>query len=78
MPEILGITGEETLESVGRKYKLTSRELELLSIACSGLSNPDIAKKLYISESTVKQHLSHIYKKLNVKNRYELIKKIKL
>lgn len=79
MPEIIGISdSSESWEGIGKKYKLTSRELELLSVVCSGLSNPDIAKKLYISESTVKQHLSHIYKKLNVKNRYELIKKINI
>lgn len=80
MPEILGITVEQkdTWESIAKEYKLTSRELELLSLVCRGMSNPDIAEKLYISESTVKQHLSHIYKKTNVKNRYELIQKIKL
>ncbi len=80
MPEILGITvgQEDTWESIAKKYKLTSRELELLTLVCRGMSNPDIAGKLYISESTVKQHLSHIYRKTNVKNRYELIQKIRL
>lgn len=80
MPEILGITDEheKRWELIAKKYKLTSRELELLTAVYRGLSNPDIAKKLYISESTVKQHLSHIYKKTNVKNRYELIQKIRL
>lgn len=79
MPEVLGIKyeQEEAWESFAKEYKLTSRELELLTNVCKGLSNPDIAKKLFISESTVKQHLSHIYKKTNVKNRYELIQKIK-
>lgn len=79
MPEILGIKDEheEAWEAFAKEYKLTSRELELLTNVCKGLSNPDIAKKLFISESTVKQHLSHIYKKTNVKNRYELMQKIK-
>ena len=79
MPEILGITDtqEKDWETVAREYKLTSRELEVLIVTFSGLSNPDIAKKLYISESTVKQHLSHIYRKMGVKNRYELLQKIK-
>lgn len=80
MPEILGITDahENDWEAIARDYKLTSRELEVLVVVCSGLSNPDIAQKLYISESTVKQHLSHIYRKINVKNRYELLQKIKV
>lgn len=79
MPEVLGITDEheKAWEMLARQYKLTSRELELLTVLHSGLSNPDIARKLFISESTVKQHLSHIYKKMGVKNRYELLQKIK-
>lgn len=80
MPEMLGITDEnkEIWDQLAKQYKLTSRELELLAVMGEGLSNPDIAKKLYISESTVKQHLSHIYKKTNVKNRYELMQKFKM
>lgn len=37
-----------------------------------GLSNPDIAAQLYVSRSTVKAHLSHVYAKLGVANRTQL------
>ena len=80
IPEILRVsdTKEAAWEILAKEYKLTARELELLGFIYSGASNPDIAEKMFISESTVKQHLTHIYKKLNVKNRYELIQKIKV
>lgn len=80
IPEVLGVSDRKEVawEILAKEYKLTSRELELLGFIYSGASNPDIAEKMYISESTVKQHLTHIYKKLNVKNRYELIQKIKI
>lgn len=80
IPEALGITDdkEKEWEMIARDYKLTSRELEILTVAHRGLSNPDIADALCISESTVKQHLSNIYRKTGVKNRYELLQKIKI
>ncbi len=48
---------------------LTARETEILKHLVQGMSNQDIGKKLVISETTVKNHLAHIFKKLNVSNR---------
>ena len=48
---------------------LTSREKEVLELIAEGLINREIAKKLYISEKTVKNHVSNIFKKLNVSDR---------
>ncbi|MCC3291042.1 response regulator transcription factor [Arthrobacter sp. zg-Y1110] len=48
---------------------LSSRELELLELLATGLGNRAIARKLFISEATVKTHLVHIYEKLGVDNR---------
>lgn len=48
---------------------LTSREIEVLNLIAEGLLNKEIAKKLYISEKTVKNHVSSIFKKLNVCDR---------
>jgi DNA-binding NarL/FixJ family response regulator len=48
---------------------LTARELEILSLTASGLPNGRIAKRLWVSEQTVKFHLSNIYRKLGVANR---------
>ncbi|HEY9059664.1 MAG TPA: response regulator transcription factor [Pseudobacteroides sp.] len=48
---------------------LTSREIEVIGLIAEGLINKEIAKKLYISEKTVKNHVSNIFKKLNVSDR---------
>lgn len=56
------------------KIKLTEKEREIIQLVCEGLSNKEIAKKVYISEQTVKAHLHKIFQKLNVKNRSQLIK----
>jgi DNA-binding NarL/FixJ family response regulator len=50
-------------------YGLTDRELEVLQEVAQGLSNKDIAAKLFISQKTVKNHLSNIFQKLEVSDR---------
>ncbi|KAA9395707.1 response regulator transcription factor [Kocuria coralli] len=47
---------------------LTSRELEVLELAASGLSNRDLARRLLVSEATVKTHLHHAFIKLRAEN----------
>jgi DNA-binding NarL/FixJ family response regulator len=61
---------ESDLEKVTKL--LTTREIELLKLAASGLSNLEIAQKLYISEGTTKVHLHNIYEKLQLKSRVAL------
>ncbi len=58
------------------EYDLTQREYDVLKLICEGLSNEEIAKKLYISKNTVKTHIRNIYEKLNVTNRREIFKKL--
>jgi len=60
------------------KYELTSREQEVLELIVSGKSNNEIAEELFISINTVKKHLTHIFKKTEVKNRTELTSVIML
>lgn len=48
---------------------LTTREIEVLGLIAEGMINKEIAKQLYISEKTVKNHVSNIFKKLNVSDR---------
>ncbi len=50
---------------------LTRRELEILRLVAEGHSNAELAKMLWVTEQTVKFHLSNIYRKLNVSNRTE-------
>ncbi len=52
---------------------LTPRELEILREVAKGKSNKEIGETLYISESTVKTHISNIFQKLGIKNRSEAI-----
>jgi LuxR family maltose regulon positive regulatory protein len=54
---------------------LSERELEVLSAIAAGLSNQETARRLYISERTVKWHASNIYGKLQVSNRTEAVAK---
>jgi DNA-binding NarL/FixJ family response regulator len=49
--------------------RLTAREREVLMLIAEGMINKEIASKLYISEKTVKNHVSNIFKKLNVSDR---------
>ena len=48
---------------------LTPRELDVLKLVANGLSNPDIARRLGLSEHTVKRHLANILRKLNLPSR---------
>lgn len=52
--------------------QLTSRELEVLRLAATGISNPQIAARLQISVNTVKAHIKSILDKLNLENRTQL------
>jgi DNA-binding NarL/FixJ family response regulator len=54
-----------------RECGLTARELEILRLAATGASNARIAAQLYVTEQTVKFHLSNVYSKLGVANRTE-------
>jgi predicted ATPase/DNA-binding CsgD family transcriptional regulator len=48
---------------------LTPRELDVLKLVAQGLSNPDIARRLFLSEHTVHRHLANILRKLNLSSR---------
>jgi len=52
---------------------LTDREIQVLRLVCCGSSTEYISKKLFISKSTVKNHLKNIYQKLEAKNRIEAV-----
>lgn len=63
-----GSTFTQSKESIA-EFGLSKRELEVLDLINLGLSNQEIAEKLFISLSTVKTHTSNLYSKLGVKNR---------
>ncbi|MFB2879424.1 response regulator [Floridanema aerugineum] len=51
---------------------LTPREQDVLRLIKNGLTNREIAKELYISEGTVKTHVTHLFDRLNLRNRAQL------
>ena len=52
---------------------LSNRESEVAELVTKGLSNKEVANQLFVTEKTVKFHLTNIYKKMNVKSRAQLI-----
>ena len=73
VPETPFVLDEQQLAKSG----LSKRELEILGLIDEGLSNQQIAGRLFVSENTVKKHVSNIYFKLDVERRTEAIKKAK-
>jgi ligand-binding sensor domain-containing protein/DNA-binding CsgD family transcriptional regulator len=66
----------ENLDGVIEAYDLTAREREILRMVLQGANNKDIERKLFISGSTVRNHITNIYRKLDVRNRLELINRV--
>ena len=57
----------------GRALRLTERELEVLRLVAKGLNNREVAKELFISENTVKNHVRNILEKLQLHSRMEAV-----
>ncbi len=68
---------QQKLESEIDKYQLTDREIQILQNLAYGLTNKEISDKLFLSEGTVKNYISNIYHKLEVKDRTHAILKAK-
>lgn len=64
-------------DGAGRGVTLTRREMEVMDLLTCGLRSQEIAETLNISIETVKVHIQHIYRKLGVKNRVEMILSMK-
>lgn len=60
---------EERLKGLG----ITKRELEILELIAQGMSNREIAEKLFVSENTVKTHSSRLFDKLSAKRRTQAV-----
>ena len=56
-----------------RSARLTSREMDVLACIAKGFSNQDIAQALFVSEKTVKNHLTNIFRKLHINDRTQAL-----
>ncbi|WP_274650741.1 response regulator transcription factor [Paenibacillus humicola] len=74
-PVVKSGTGGESVASNGSKVRiqLTDRELEVLRLLMDGLSNKEMAGRLFVSETTVKNHLSGIFAKMDVRDRTQAV-----
>ncbi|HEY5262413.1 MAG TPA: response regulator transcription factor, partial [Solirubrobacteraceae bacterium] len=72
---LLGVLAPRVSERLTESglQKLTPRELEILELVANGLSNGDIAQRLGLCDKTVKSHLSHLFSKLAVRDRAQLV-----
>ncbi len=68
-------SGQQTRPSmINEQYSLTNREGEIFTYLMSGSPESEIAQELGISPSTLKKHMQHIYRKLGISTRWELLK----
>lgn len=70
------VGGNAAPSSPGGFMDLTPREREVAELVAIGRSNTEIAKTLFVTESTVKKHLTRVFEKLGVSSRTQLIRKI--
>ena len=68
----VSIPTQDEIQTFLKEKELTRREIEIVYLMKNGLTNKEIAEDLFIAESTVKKHISHIFEKLQVGSREEL------
>ncbi len=73
MPATGGAAGTGEGAAARRLRPLTARELEVLTALAEGLTNQEIAGRLYLSESTVKTHVGRVLAKLEVRDRVQAV-----
>ena len=70
------VQSDKDFSSKFEDFNLSKREREIFNYIANGLTNLEIADKLFLSKNTVKKHIQNIYSKLDVKNRIQALKKI--
>jgi DNA-binding NarL/FixJ family response regulator len=71
-PEIVSVAGEVGGETEAAVLKLSDAERRVASLAAQGYKNHQIANKLFVTVSTVEQHLTRVYRKLEINRRADL------
>lgn len=70
------VESHEIFESMMQEHGLTNREAEVAWLLYRGFTNRQIGEELFIAETTVKKHVSHIYEKMQVSGRKEFRAKV--
>ena len=70
---IARFSGRHTLQSSASLGSLTEREREVLLLVARGLSNQEVAQRLFLSETTVKTHVAHMLDKLDLRDRVQAV-----
>jgi len=73
--EVLAFAGGGT-HTLADRHALTARERQILRLLATGLANADIGAQLFVSEKTVRNHLSSVYRKLGVASRAQAIARV--
>ena len=75
VPVEVPVSAGEPFAANARRERLgiTPRELEILELIAGGLSNREIAERLFVSDNTVKTHTSRLFDKLNAKRRTQAV-----
>lgn len=66
------------LQGIREKYNLTERETEVLGYMAQGMSNPEIAERMFVSVNTIKYHIRNIFVKMEINSRSEAICKVRI
>lgn len=72
----VGVESHAAFEALMKGYGLTNRESEIAWLLYRGYTNRQIGEELFIAETTVKKHVSHIYEKMQVSGRKEFRTKV--
>ena len=70
---MLSLLNKKDWKYIRRVFRLTEREIEVAELACSGLTNIEIADELGIAPGTVKTHLKNIYRSIRVRNKISML-----
>ena len=71
--ELISFETKSEIQKINEKIKLTKREKEILKLICEGLTNHEIAEKLFISNRTVDNHRANLLSKTATKNTASLV-----